>query len=132
MHEKDLLSFDRVHREWVWSAGEITGEPPSENVSIKLVHQLQNLDETTINLLQIASCIGIEFDLELLQMVSELSFAETSTRLSVAIQQGYLLQIRTHRKTETNASCFALLMSGFSKPSTISPVGSNSVRFMPA
>lgn len=93
IHEKEYLKFDRVHREWTWNMQSITSESPSDNVSLTLVHQLQNLDSTTIRLLQIASSIGIEFDLELLQMVSGLSFSETSTRLSVAIQQGYLLQL---------------------------------------
>jgi PAS domain S-box-containing protein len=92
LHANGFLTFDRTHREWSWDAAGTINEPPSENVSLTLIHQLQNLDNATIKLLQIASCIGLEFDLELLQMVSGLSFAETSTRLSVAIQQGYLLQ----------------------------------------
>ncbi len=93
IYEKQLLRFNHTHRDWEWSIQEISGETPSDNVSLTLINQLQNLDKTTIRLLQIASCIGIEFDLELLQMVAGLSFAETSGKLSLAIQQGYLLQL---------------------------------------
>jgi serine/threonine protein kinase len=91
--EKGFLQFDRTHREWTWDIPQITSERPSDNVSLTLIHQLENLDSTTIKLLKIAACIGMEFDLELLQMVSGLSFTETSSRLSLAIQQGYLLQV---------------------------------------
>ncbi len=93
LYAEGHLIFNRTHREWEWDTPTITAQPPSENVSDALIDQLQNLDEATSRLLQIASCIGAEFDLELLQVVSGLSFSETSTRLSHAIQQGYLLQV---------------------------------------
>jgi len=93
IYEKQLLRFNHTHRDWEWNIQEISAETPSDNVSLTLINQLQNLDKTTIRLLQIASCIGIEFDLELLQMVAGLSFAEISSKLSLAIQQGYLLQL---------------------------------------
>ncbi len=93
IYEKNLLTFNHAHREWEWNIQQINAEAPSDNVSLTLIDQLQNLDKTTVRLLQIASCIGTEFDLELLQMVAGLSFAETSSKLSLAIQQGYLLQL---------------------------------------
>ncbi|MBL6690122.1 MAG: AAA family ATPase [Pseudomonadales bacterium] len=93
IYTKQLLRFNHAHREWEWKIQEISAETPSDNVSLTLIDQLQNLDRSTIRLLQIASCIGIEFDLKLLQMVAGLSFSETSSKLSLAIQQGYLLQL---------------------------------------
>ncbi len=93
IHDKGLLTFDRQHREWTWDIQQVTNEPISENVSLSLITQLRNLEPETTRLLEIAACIGTEFDLELLQVVSGLSFSETSTRLSQAIHQGYLLQL---------------------------------------
>jgi len=90
-----MISFDRRHREWVWDTTGASSQPPSENVSLSLVHQLQLLDSDTARLLQIAACIGMEFELELVQTVSGLSLADTASRLSSAIQQGYLLQTRS-------------------------------------
>ncbi len=90
--DKGFLHFDRTHREWIWDISQITSEPPSENVSLPLIHQLQSLDSTTIKLLKMAACIGIEFDLEFLQKISGFSHTETSNQLSLAVQQGYLLQ----------------------------------------
>ncbi|MDA0979549.1 MAG: hypothetical protein O3B72_13405, partial [Proteobacteria bacterium] len=93
IHKRQLLIFDRHHREWSWETPSIMAEEPSENVGLDLVNQLSQQDAVTKRLLQIASCIGIEFDLELLKAVSGLSIVETSSRLSEAIQKGYLLQV---------------------------------------
>ena len=92
IHKNGSLTFNRTHREWTWDVQAISTEPPSDNVSITLTHQFHSLDPTSIKLLQIAACIGSEFELDLLQMVSGLSLSETSQRLSSAIQQGYVLQ----------------------------------------
>ncbi len=43
--------------------------------------------------LKIAACVGTEFELELLQRVSELSYAETSNKISLALEHGYILQV---------------------------------------
>ena len=90
-----IIEFDRKHREWSWEIQGVSSEPPSENVSLTLISQLQNLDESTIRLLQIASCIGLEFELELIQTVSGMPLSETASRLSTAIQHGYLLQVKS-------------------------------------
>ena len=91
LHQKGYLRFNRQHREWEWELDSIKGEPPSENVSLLLANRMRQLDPATSNLLQIASCIGNEFDLGTLQSVSGLSFSETSARLSQAMKDGYLL-----------------------------------------
>jgi len=91
LHHKGYLRFNRQHREWEWDLTQIGNEPPSENVSVVLVNRMQHLEPATSSLLQIAACIGNEFDLETLQSVSGLSFSETSARLLQAIKEGYLL-----------------------------------------
>lgn len=91
--DQGFLRFDRTHREWIWDISRITSEPPAENVSLTLIHQLQNLDPTALKLLKTAACVGTEFELELLQRISELPHAETSKKLSLAIKQGFILQI---------------------------------------
>ncbi len=92
LFDHGALVFERQHRDWSWDMQIISSEPPSESVSLSLVEQLRNLEPATLRLVQTAACIGLEFDLELLQMVSGLSFAETSSRLSSTIQRGFLLQ----------------------------------------
>ncbi|MFT7220654.1 MAG: PAS domain S-box-containing protein, partial [Candidatus Azotimanducaceae bacterium] len=93
IHKNGSLTFNRTHREWTWDIQTISTEPPSDNVSLTLTHQFHSLDPVAIKLLQIAACIDNEFELDLLQVVSGLSFSETSSRLSSAIQQGYVLQL---------------------------------------
>jgi PAS domain S-box-containing protein len=96
LHHKGYLSFSRQHREWQWDLDKINNEPPSENVSMVLADRMQNLEPATAALLKVASCIGNEFDLDTLQVVSGLSLLETSTRLSQAVKEGYLLSQSTN------------------------------------
>lgn len=100
------LVFDRQHREWSWDIQQISAQPPTENVSLALVNQLQNLDDSTTRLLKIASCIGIEFELEIIQMVSGLPLSETAAKLSNAIQHGYLLQVPNERQSRDKRILF--------------------------
>lgn len=106
INEKKLLYFDRRHRDWQWDLQQITNERPSENVGLSLIDQLKNRDPVTTRLLQIAACIGNEFDLELLQVVSGLSFADTSSRLSELIQAGFLLQVTSNTETRDKRVLF--------------------------
>ena len=53
--------------------------------------QLQKLPETTQNLLKLAACIGNQFDLETLAIVSQQSEMETATALWKALQEGCIL-----------------------------------------
>ncbi|PAX57102.1 ATP-binding sensor histidine kinase, partial [Brunnivagina elsteri] len=53
--------------------------------------QLQKLPATTQNILKLAACIGNQFDLHTLAIVSEQSEMETSTALWKALQEGFIL-----------------------------------------
>ncbi|MBD3648551.1 MAG: serine/threonine-protein kinase PknK, partial [Pseudomonadales bacterium] len=91
LNNKGLLFFDRKHREWSWDMEGISNEAPTENVSEMLANKIKDLEKPTSRLLQVASCIGDEFDLDTVQNVSGLSYSETSARLSQAVGEGYLL-----------------------------------------
>lgn len=91
LHTRGILKFNRQHRDWEWDLETVSLEPPSESVIILLANHMQQLDVGTRNLLQIAACIGNEFDLDTLQSAAGLSYSETSARLSQAVKEGYLL-----------------------------------------
>ena len=93
LNSNGQLVFDRRHREWSWNIQDVSAEPTTDNVSLALVDQLQDLDGSTAQILKIASCIGIEFELEIIQMVAGLPLPETASKLSNAVHKGYLLQI---------------------------------------
>ena len=87
------LYFDRNHREWDWDLDAIANETPSDNVSELLAGRIGQLEPQTSRVLQIAACIGDEFDLDTLQHVSGFSPSETSARVALAVRQGYLLYV---------------------------------------
>lgn len=91
LHRKDVVRFDREHREWVWDLAATGQEPPSDNVTALLADRIQLLEPMTAHLLKIASCAGEEFDLDTIRNVSGLSFSETSARLLHAVREGYLI-----------------------------------------
>ncbi|HKI74837.1 MAG TPA: hypothetical protein VJ998_09345, partial [Pseudomonadales bacterium] len=91
LNRKDIVHFDREHREWIWDLGAANQEPPTDNVSKLLAERIQHLEPVTAHLLKIASCAGDEFDLDTIRNVSGLSFSETSARLLHAVREGYVV-----------------------------------------
>jgi len=92
MHQKGFLEFNHTHREWEWDLTSISNQPPSENVSTALADRIRHLEPITSNLLQIAACIGSEFELETLQSVAGLPLNLVSEKLSQAIKNGYIFR----------------------------------------
>ncbi|MEX2326200.1 MAG: AAA family ATPase, partial [Pseudomonadales bacterium] len=86
LNRKEIVRFDRVHREWVWDMALANQQPPTDNVSALLAERIEHLEPVTAHLLKIASCAGDEFDLDTIRNVSKLSFSETSARLLHAVR----------------------------------------------
>ena len=63
----------------------------TEDVVAFMVQQLQKLTAETQNLLKLAACIGNQFDLATLAIVSQQSPAEVATTMWQALQEGLLL-----------------------------------------
>ena len=104
LHETGAVSFNREHREWEWDIEAIRNFPPTENVSELLATKIGHLEPNISNLLKTASCIGGIFDLQTIQQVTDLSYAETTSTISKAIREGYLLQISSAQEEGSTAS----------------------------
>ncbi|UBF28833.1 AAA family ATPase [Kovacikia minuta CCNUW1] len=66
LYSENLLSFNPEQRNWQWNIAEIEAQNITDNVVELLLGNLKKLPETTQQLLQLAACIGAEFDLETL------------------------------------------------------------------
>jgi len=99
LDELELIKFDRQHREWTWDTTGIASLAPSADVTERLAARIRELDSAIAQLLQVASCIGDQFDLDTLQQASGYSLSETSARAAQAIKEGFLVQLPATDRT---------------------------------
>ncbi|MBE9103398.1 AAA family ATPase [Nostoc cf. edaphicum LEGE 07299] len=93
LHSENLLTFDAEHLCWQWNIADIQAQDITDNVVELLLSQLNKLPENTQQILQLAACIGAEFNLNTLAIVCEQSPKAISLDLLVAIQAGLIQPI---------------------------------------
>jgi serine/threonine protein kinase len=73
LYSENLLRFDADRLSWRWNIDQIRALNITDNVNVVelLLNKLKKLPETTQQLLQLAACIGAEFDLETLAFSAE-------------------------------------------------------------
>ncbi|XGV98687.1 MAG: AAA family ATPase [Leptolyngbya sp. BL-A-14] len=92
LYSENLLRFDADCLGWRWNLDQIRALNITDNVNVVelLLNKLKKLPEATQQLLQLASCIGAEFDLKTLAIVCEQSPKTVFRNLLTAIQAGLI------------------------------------------
>jgi PAS domain S-box-containing protein len=90
LYSDNLLCFDVERLSWRWNLDQIRAANITDNVVELLLNKLKKLPEVSRRLLQLAACIGAEFDLETLAIVSEQSPKAVFQNLLVVIQTGLI------------------------------------------
>ncbi|MBW4489342.1 MAG: AAA family ATPase [Trichocoleus desertorum ATA4-8-CV12] len=90
LYSENLLSFNPEQRSWQWDIAQIEAQNITDNVVELLLLKLKKLPENTQQLLQLAACIGAEFDLETLAIVFQQSPQTVFQDLLAAIQAGLI------------------------------------------
>ena len=90
LYSENLLSFNTENLSWQWDIAQIEAQNITDNVVGLLLLKLKKLPENTQQLLQLAACIGAEFDLETLAIVFKQSPKTVSQDLLAAIQPGLI------------------------------------------
>ncbi|HEY9296123.1 MAG TPA: serine/threonine protein kinase, partial [Phormidium sp.] len=93
LYSENLLHFDGQQRSWQWNIAQIEAQNITNNVVELLLLKLKKLPENTQQLLQLAACIGAEFDLETLATVFKQSPQTVSPNLLAAVQAGLIQPI---------------------------------------
>ena len=93
LHSENLLRFDYQSRQWQWQITQIQEQEITDNVVSLMAKKIQKLGDRTQELLQIAACIGNQFELNELVLVSERSHIETIQELKEAIAVGLILPL---------------------------------------
>lgn len=75
---------------WQWDLEQIQARKITDNVVELMADKIQRLPESTQEFLKLAACIGNQFDLKTLAVVSEKSQKETATNLHPAVTEGLI------------------------------------------
>ncbi|MEH2379465.1 MAG: AAA family ATPase [Nostoc sp.] len=90
LYAEKLLSFNGKQRSWQWNIAQIEAQNITDNVVDLLLSKLKKLPEVTQQLLQLAACIGCEFDLETLAIVCKRSPKTVFQDLLTAVETGFI------------------------------------------
>ncbi|MEH1780385.1 MAG: ATP-binding sensor histidine kinase [Nostoc sp.] len=93
LHQDGLIEFNFESGYWQCDITQVTQQALTDDVVAFIAFQLRKLPQSTQNVLQLAACIGNQFDLATLAIVSESSSIETATCLWKALQSGLILPI---------------------------------------
>ncbi|WP_118166961.1 AAA family ATPase [Nostoc sphaeroides] len=91
LHQDGLIQFNFESGFWECDIAQVTTQAVIDDVVAFMAFQLQRLPQSTQNILQLAACIGNQFDLSTLAIVSESSEIETASDLWKALEEGLLL-----------------------------------------
>ncbi|MHC5931094.1 trifunctional serine/threonine-protein kinase/ATP-binding protein/sensor histidine kinase, partial [Nostoc sp.] len=93
LHQENLIQFDFDLGCWQCNIVQVTTQAVTDDVVAFMALQLRKLPQSTQNVFQLAACIGNQFDLATLAIVSEKSSTETAADLWKALQEGLILPI---------------------------------------
>ncbi|MCG6133878.1 MAG: AAA family ATPase [Nostoc sp. LLA-1] len=91
LYQKNLINFNFAASCWECDISQINQLTITDDVVIFMTFQLQNLPRSSQDVLQLAACIGNQFDLSTLAVISEQSEIETASCLWKALQEGLIL-----------------------------------------
>ncbi|MEM9543590.1 MAG: AAA family ATPase [Cyanobacteria bacterium P01_E01_bin.42] len=88
---EDLLRFETESRDWHWDIETIAARNFTDNVVALMVEKLEQLPETSREMLSIAACLGAEFDLTTLTWILERSPLDVFASLQIALDRNFIL-----------------------------------------
>ncbi|MBN3870767.1 MAG: AAA family ATPase, partial [Nostoc sp. JL33] len=91
LHDDRLIIFDLKSRHWQCNIAQVRALAITDNLVEFMALQLQKLPNRTQNVLKLAACIGAQFDLNTLAIISEQSLEATAVDLWKALQEGLII-----------------------------------------
>jgi len=90
LHEQKLLQFDADQRRWTWQTAKVEAAVASDNVVDLLVARIRRLSDTAREALNLGACVGHEFDLGTLSMITPRPGSELMSGIWEALREGLL------------------------------------------
>ena len=91
LHRDGLVEHHAGELAWTWDLPKIKTKNFADNIVDLMVEKLRKLPEQAQEAMQLAACLGSEFDLDSLALVSRNSEEESQRRLAAALQQDLIL-----------------------------------------
>jgi predicted ATPase/GAF domain-containing protein/ABC-type transporter Mla MlaB component len=93
IYQDGSLWFDAQQGQWNWDLERIQAATVTENVVEFMARSLRKLPPPTQRVLQLAACIGSQFDIQVLSLIAEQPPREAAHDLWEAIQEGLVLPL---------------------------------------
>ena len=93
LHQENFIQFDFELGCWQCDIAQVNQQAVTDDVVAFMAFQLEKMPDSTQHRLQLAACIGNQFDLKTLAIVSSKSEIETAADLWKALQEGLILPI---------------------------------------
>jgi predicted ATPase/serine phosphatase RsbU (regulator of sigma subunit)/tRNA A-37 threonylcarbamoyl transferase component Bud32 len=93
LHEDGLIKFDLKSGEWSWDMEQINRSQVRDNLVAFMTHRIERLPAESQRALQLAACIGHEFDFNTLTRVSERTPQEIARALWEPLREGLILPL---------------------------------------
>ncbi len=90
LHEKKLIRFEPKDGKWIWNLHDIRKVKIPDNVVDLMAEKVKSLQEKSIDILKIASCIGNQFDLDTLVMATQSSKKTVVNLLDEPMEKGLI------------------------------------------
>ena len=90
-HQDKYLNYNHADRCWQCDLSQIRAAKISDDVVEFMIERLKRLISSTRSVLGLAACMGNEFDLETLAVVSHQSVLTTASKLWRALQEGLII-----------------------------------------
>jgi PAS domain S-box-containing protein len=91
LYAENLVIFDLEQCRWRWDIAQIESQSITDNVVELMIHKLRQLPESSQEVLRLAACVGADFDLSTLSIISEQSPTDIFGELTRAISAGLVL-----------------------------------------
>jgi len=90
LYENKLLQFNFNQHQWRWDVEQIAGQNITANVVELMANKIDKLPSSTSAVLQLAACIGNQFNLSILAIIYEQDKNETLEVLRPALAEGLI------------------------------------------
>ncbi len=95
LHDQGLLNFDSAHGTWHWDAGQLSGGTLPESIVKLFAGKISHLEPATAELLTLAACLGNQFEMRILAMISDRSVESCRRLLAPAIAKHLILPLES-------------------------------------